>query len=391
MNFIKKEIQAETIAIIDIWSYKIRAWICNFINWELELAWYGEKRQDTNFIKSWEVVNLEWLCINIKEALDKAEKQANIEAHKIIINMSFKEVFIKTFKVWYKRKNIYDKIDKTELDKIIKKVEKNILKQHLHDIKSESWYSKSDLKLIISNISKIQIEKEDKKKLLWEHWENINISILNIFIPLSQYNVLEYIEEYLNKKIIKIIPSEFAVTKLFKKKKEIVIIDIWNYHTSIIIKKEWQIIWVSKLPVWIWNLIKSIRKNYDVSKIDIINTMDENVYADEKIDFLEIFEECLIAWIEKIIGDNICPHNFFISWWWSNLFVRNFIREIEFQKEWIKILKEIKFVEPKIRYLQNMSSNSNLNIISMMITTLDFIKKGRDPVTESLRKLLKTI
>lgn len=391
MNFIKKEIIAETIWIIDIWSYKIRAWICNFKNWELELIWYWEKRQDTKYIKSWEVVNLEWLCKNIEFALKKAEQKAKIKTEKMIINISFKEVFIKTLKLNYRRKEKYEKIDKNELDTIIKKVEKKIISEHLDEIKNESWYNKSNLKLILSNISRIQIEKIDTKKLLWQHWENITLSILNIFIPLSQYDLLEYIEEYLNRKIVKIIPSEYSITKLFKKKDNIVILDIWNYHTSIIIKKEWQIIWVSKIPVWIWNLVKSIRKGNDVSKIDIINSMDENIYADEKIDFLEIFEECLVAGIDKVLWDNICPHNFFVSWWWGNIFVKNFIKQIQFQKQWIKIIKEVKFVEPRIKYLENISSNSNLNIISMMMTTLEFIKKWKDPVSESLRKLIKTI
>ncbi len=391
MNFIKREIKAETIWIIDIWSYKIRAWICNFKNWDLELIWYWEKRQDTRYIKSWEVTNIEWLCKNIESALKKAEKGLKIKVKKIIINISFKEVFIKTNKLNYKRKDIYKEIDKEELDTIIKKVEKKIISEHLSDIKNDSWYNKSDLKLILSNITKIQIDKIDTKKLLWQNWENISLSILNTFIPLSQYNLLEYIEEYLNKKIIKILPSEYAITKLFKKKNNIVIIDVWNYHTSIIIKKEWQIIWVSKIPIWIWNLVKNIRKNNDVSKINIINSMDENIYADEKIDFLEIFEECLIAGLEKILWNNICPHNFFVSWWWSNIFVKNYIKQIKFQKRWIKIIKEVNFVEPKIKYLENILSSSNLNIISMIITTLDFIKKWKDPISESLRKLIKKI
>ncbi|PID87599.1 hypothetical protein CSB07_00570 [Candidatus Gracilibacteria bacterium] len=391
MNFIKREIKAETIGIIDIGSYKIRAGICNFKNGDLELIGYGEKRQDTRYIKSGEVTNIEGLCKNIESALKKAEKGLKIKVKKIIINISFKEVFIKTNKLNYKRKDIYKEIDKEELDTIIKKVEKKIISEHLSDIKNDSGYNKSDLKLILSNITKIQIDKIDTKKLLGQNGENISLSILNTFIPLSQYNLLEYIEEYLNKKIIKILPSEYAITKLFKKKNNIVIIDVGNYHTSIIIKKEGQIIGVSKIPIGIGNLVKNIRKNNDVSKINIINSMDENIYADEKIDFLEIFEECLIAGLEKILGNNICPHNFFVSGGGSNIFVKNYIKQIKFQKRGIKIIKEVNFVEPKIKYLENILSSSNLNIISMIITTLDFIKKGKDPISESLRKLIKKI
>ena len=50
MNFIKKEIKPKLIWIIDIWTYKIRVWICKIIKKDVELIWYWEKRQDEKYI-----------------------------------------------------------------------------------------------------------------------------------------------------------------------------------------------------------------------------------------------------------------------------------------------------------------------------------------------------
>ncbi len=397
MNFVKKEIKPKIVWIIDIWTYKIRVWICKILNRDIELVWYGEKRQDENYVIMQEIQNLEWISESIQQAIKKAEKDWDIEVDDIIINIPTESLFFESSKINHIRENQEKEIDENELYEIMNVVESISLKKHYKNIKASSWYKKNDLKLLISNISEILVDGKKSKQILKESPKEINISLLNIFIPYSKYEVIQYISNAIWKKIINIIPCEFAVTWLFTKQKDMVIIDFWNSHTSVIVK-EWGVIrWAKKLSFGINDLIKHIRKNYNLTKNDIIRTIDLDRFANEKNEFLIIFKDILTLTLEEILGKKICPNKFCMIWWWANKFVREFLQETNLNSNNLKIAWKIKFVSPKIDFLEDKITNnpewidtakSNINIFAMIKTTLDFIKKDKDKIEKTLQKVI---
>ena len=389
MPFTQKKIAPKIIWIIDIGSYKIRVWICKIYNNELNLIWYWEKRQNSDDIVMHEFVNLEWICDNINLAIEKAEIDAGIVIQDIIINIPFEEIFFETSQINHIRQNSKISIDKKELIEMMQDVEYQALKKHYKHIRSTSGYTKKDLRLIIWGISELKVDKQKTKKLLKLSPKEVNISLLNIFIPETKYETIQTIWRVLGKNIKKIIPSEFAITKLFKKKQDVVIIDLWSTQTSIIVKKDNKILWVEKHAFWIDSLIKKIRQNYNRTKIEIINTIDQDIYELEKKEFLEIFENILVISLEEILWETICPSDFFMIWGGSNKFLRDYLSQANLNQHNLKVAKDISFITPTIEYFDNIdSSKSNLNIYSMMMSTLSFIKKEKDPIEESLKSAL---
>lgn len=390
MVFEEKEIKSKTIWIIDIWTYKIRCAICEFKNADFKLLWYFEKRQNHKDIVWWEIQDIKSLCLNLKDCIKKAEEKSNSKIKDLVINTSFDEVFFFFDKVNFRRKDKLEEIKKEELDKIIKKLEFISTNSSYKDLKNKYLLNKEDLQLIISSISRIKIDKKDSHKIIWKIWENINLWVLNIFIKTNTYNDILYIWNVIWKKIIKILPCEYSITRLFKKE-DLVIVDIWRSHVSIIIKKWNDVIWASKLDIWIDNLIREIQKTHKVPQIDIIKNIDIDLYDKEKEIFLDVFKDCLAAWIEEIIGDNICPSKFYILWWWWNKFIKDFFSKLKLSKHNIKILSDIELVEPIIPYLKELNSKSNINIISMIVAMIDIIKKEKDPISISLENALREI
>lgn len=389
MSFTQKKIAPKIIWIIDIWSYKIRVWICKIHNNELELIWYWEKRQNSDDIMMHEFINLEWICENINLAIEKAETDAWLIIHDIIINIPFEEIFFETSKINHIRNSSDSPIDKFELREIMKDIETQALKKHYRHIRSTSGYTKKDIRLIIWWVSEIKVDKQKTKKLLGLSPKELSISLLNIFIPETKYETIQTIWRVLGKNIKKIIPTEFAITKLFNKKQDIVIIDLWSTQTSIIVKKDNKILWVQKHAFWIDSLIKKIRQNYNRTKIEIINTIDQDIYELEKQEFLEIFENILIISLEEILWETLCPSDFFMIGWGSNKFLRDYLSKANLNQHNLKVAKDISFITPTIEYFDNIdSSKSNLNIYSMMMSTLSFIKKEKDPIEESLKNAL---
>ncbi|MCP4524070.1 MAG: hypothetical protein GY828_07680 [Candidatus Gracilibacteria bacterium] len=392
MTFTKKKISPRVLGVIDIGTYKIRVAICKFHNQEVELLGYGEKRQDTDEISMGNFSNLKSICENISLAIKKAETDAQVSIKDIIINIPFEEIFFHTNKINHVREERDNPIQKKELKSIIKSIESQSLKKHYRHITQTSGYKAKDLRLIIGGISEIKIKKEKISNLLHTNPAEINFSLLNVFIPEHKYEIIQTIGRVLDKKIKKIIPCEFAITKLFKKKQEVVIIDLGSNQTSIIVKKDNKILGVQKHAFGINTLIKTIRQNYNRTKIEIIQTIDQDIYELEKIEFLEIFKDILIISLEEILGEDICPSDFFMIGGGSNTFIRNYFSKANLNKNHLKIVKDISFITPKIEYFQNIdSSKSNLNIYAMMMSTLSFMKHEHDPIEESLREILLEI
>lgn len=386
MNFVQQKIEAKIIWIIDVWTYKARVAITQYKNRDLELIWYWEKRQD--FINNCQE-NISWITEAIKSSIKKAEYNWNTKINEIIINIPFQELFLESSKINYIRKNIDKEIDIEELNEIIKEIKEIALKKAFRNIKNNYSYDKNQLKLIICNISSILIDKIDTKELIWKNPKEINISMLNIFIPDTKYEQIEKIAQNIDKKIIKIIPSEYSIAKLDYNKKDVVIIDLWSCHTSVIVKQNENIIWAKKISVWIRELIKDVCKKYSKTRVEVIDTIDLDLYLEEKEKFLEIFRDVIIISLEEILWDKICPDNFFMIWWWSNKFVKKYIWEINFNDFWLRIAKNITYITPNIEYLDDIdSSRSNLNIYSMMKCSLDFIKRKKDPIEDILKKIM---
>jgi len=397
MNFINKKIKPRIIWIIDIWTYKIRVWICEIINRDVELIWYWEKRQDDGYIVMQELQNFEWISENIKQAIIKAETDWDVKVDDIIINIPTPDIFFEFSKINHIREDTSEKINDKELYKLLEIVERWAIKKHYKSIKSHSGYKKSDLKLLISNITNILIDNKKTKQLTWKNPKEINISLLNIFIPESRYEIIKYIEKSINKNIVNIIPSEFAITWLLEKTKNIVIIDLWNSHISITVKKHNNIIWVKKLSFGINDLIKQIRKNYNLTKNDIIESIDQNIFLPEKLKFLTIFKDILTITLEEILWKKVCPNDFFMLGWWANKFIKNYLSNVEFHDSSLKMIWKITFVKPKIDFLDFKTEDnpdwidnakSNINIFAMIKTTLDFIKKDKNMIEKVLKKVV---
>jgi cell division ATPase FtsA len=312
MSFQKNKILSENIGVLDIGTSKIRIAICSIKNREIELLGYGEKRQNSDDVEMQEIQNIESVCENIALALKKAETEAGVSPDNLIINIPTPEIFLEHIDLNYVRESS-TKINKKELYEIMEHLESRALKKHYKIIKSNSGYGENELKLIISNIGQITTDGIKSKKLLDTNPKEIGISLTNVFLPENKYETIEYIENFLQKKITQVIPTEYSLSHLFPDHSDMVMIDIGCSHTSVVVQRNYTIVGAKKLAFGMNDLIKKIHNNYNLSQTKIINQMDENIFLQEKANFLDIFHDILAISIEEMIGDDICPHQFFMS------------------------------------------------------------------------------
>ena len=398
--FQREEIKPKFIGVIDFWTYKIRVGICKMLNKSVELLWYWEKRQDLNDIDLWEPKNLEAVCKNIADAINKAEIDAKIKVDEFVINSLSPLLFFESSRINFVR-DINEEIDEEELYEIFKNIEEQAFRNNYRNIKSLSGYGKNDLKLIINNISNIQLDGEFySKNLTWTNPKEINVAILNIFTTLSKYELKESIAKYLKKKIPNIIPTEFALLSLFANKKNIVIIDLWNAHISIIVKKDNYILGAKKLAFGINDLIKTIRANYNFTKTDIIKKIDEDIFLSEKDEFLEIFKDVIAITLEDILRWEICPYEFFMTGGGANKFVRDYLSNTNFNSYNLKLAKNVTFISPEIDFIDDKitenpnwidEAKSNINIYAIIKASLDFVKKDKDKLERMIKRVVEEV
>ncbi len=391
MKFQQKDIKSQRLAIIDIGSYKIRVAICKLKNCEIELVWYGEKRQDASNTLSWEIVNLSWVCEDIKIAIEKAETDAGFKVENIVIGTPFSELYFSAKKINYIRPFPEREIDKKELWEIMATVQNKAIKIYMKDIEKSVVYKRSDLKLTSSHIGKIKIDSQLNSKLLSQTGTNITLNITNIFMPHDKFEVLEYIAGNIWKKILKIIPAEFAITHLFEDNNNLVVIDVWNAYTSIIVKKNGNIIGSHKIALGMNDLIKNIESSTQYTHATIIEQIESEEFREMQQTFLEIFFPAISIAIEEIIGDRVCPNKFFLLWGWANSFIKEFLNEEVLTTCGIKIAGKIDILEPKWSYFKQIYSKSKASIISMMIASKNIFTEKNAPINEALRKASQQI
>lgn len=392
LMFEKKELWTNNIAIIDIWSYKIKIANCRFKKDEIDIVSYSEKRQEQNILTNWEIWDLKSICENLKIAFKKVDPNDNIK--KIILNSITPDIFLNSNKISIVRENKDLKISKEELFHIIKNIENECIEKWIKIIKSKTWYLKSDLKILSSNINHISIDWVQVKDLIWKTWKNISISITNIFIPNDKYDIIEEIWKILNKEIITILPEEYSISKVFNEENDVVIINIWNTNTFISIKKSDEIIWSTRINIWMNDLFKKIKEKKIIPTEKIIRDIENNFF-DEKIIFLETLKDCLIAWLQEILEWKICPSNFFITWWWGKgLFIKDYLQKIDFISNWIKIIKNIEFITPDFSLNESEIDKiwiDNINILSMIFVAYKIFYDEKSLITDMLKEVISEL
>lgn len=390
-NSIKKD---KNITIINVWSYKVRVAICSFFeDWQIELLWYWEKRQSVIDTMNGEAVNVSWICSTIKEALTKAEEIAGISTKKIIINSFFSDNFFYSKNINYRRLNKFEKISEQEIYDIVRSAEKIGLWSSCSEIERKFSLWKDEINLIVNSITKIKIDSEKTNTIFSKTWENISLELLNIFTSKNNFELINQIWIFLDKEILKIIPEEYSITKIWDKKLAIVFVDIWNSSTYLTIKWEWNsIIGSIKISVWINDLLKSIQLSSSKSRAEIIKKLNrEDLFKKQKKDFLDVFWVLLSSGIKEIIWDNICPYNFILTGWWSyNEFIKEFLVKARFDEEEVKIVKDPEFILPdieeiwKIKWVEEILHQSSLALVSQIIATWKILKSSWDVLEKAL-------
>lgn len=400
MSFTKQYISSKILCIVDIGSYKLRVCAAKFKNNKISILGYREKRQDISYFANQECLNLPGLCENISEIIEKLEKDIGGSLKNVVLNYPFWELFLSSRKINYKRKFPHTWITMNELEEILGSVEKLCLSRLTDEVDKLYGLTPEELQIILSRVNHVRIDGEKVEKVVGKQWENLKISLLNAFIPASKNTLLSQIGNATGRKIFRILPVEYCLTKIFHQKNA-VIINIWATQTTISVKKEWDVVWISKIPMGINDLVNKISRNHDITRAKIIDSLwDSDLYEEEKDDFLRVWGEAVGLTLGEILVDSVCPKYFYVwGGWANNIFLRNYLMSFPFWKYNIKMVNSITFISEdmtKILWeMQHIRLNDiqriPLEIYVLLLETNNLISHERDALSTSLKQAIKKL
>lgn len=102
-------------------------------------------------------------------------------------------------------------------------VEKLCLKKLTGEVEKLYGMNSHDVQILLSRVNKIHIDGQAYDKIIGREGENMKVSLLNAFVPESKHRLMLQIGNVIEKKIFRILPTEYCITKIFHQKNIVVI------------------------------------------------------------------------------------------------------------------------------------------------------------------------
>lgn len=199
-----------------------------------------------------------------------------------------------------------------EIDLMIKKVESESFVRVRKKCKEQYGIANDDIRLVSSTITNIIIDEKVVMNPIGFTGKNIRLTVINIFAPASEFNVIRSIVASLGKQIISLIPTPLIFPKLIETSDyaddNAYIIDIGHSHTTILLTENNQILSFETFPTGTEMLVHLIEETYpDLSPIQIENILCGSIKDVSIQNELQVFNEYILDLFSGFIQNQKNP------------------------------------------------------------------------------------
>lgn len=309
---------------MDIGSYRVRAGVFSVENPDLKEISYSCTRQNRKNFSYWNILDMRWIAKTIEQTIISASQDLLNIPDDIIISFSSSNFLFDSATTQYIRIDPTSTLTMQELDIMIKNVESASYARAKEKFKSRSWMISDDLRLISSTITSITIDgKKISNPVGFSGWKVV-LTVLNVFAPASEFNILRSIVSSLDKKAISLIPTPILFPKIIEKTKYIneknCYIDIGYSHTTVLIAIDNEIKSFETFSVgsrMLMELIRDVTKNASLLSIENIICSKKEINLEKNRLVLQEFFEYIMDLIWGFLEDewiNMKFSNLFLHW-----------------------------------------------------------------------------
>jgi hypothetical protein len=245
---------------------------------------------------------LERVCI-------QAGKDLETIPDDVIISFSSTTTFSDIITTQYQRTNKDQKVEMSEIDDIIKRVEGDSFLRVKDRLKKEYALVHDDLRLVSSSIIGLSIDGKMYTNPLGVTGRDIRLTILNIFMPATEYNVIRSVVASLGKKTISLIPSALVFSKIIERSecmgRPTMVIDLGYHQMTVLFEDRGEITAFETFSFGtedLFALFEDDTTHYSPLQIEkmLFEYSQENANIEAKIrTFLEYMTSVVIGYTER--------------------------------------------------------------------------------------------
>lgn len=258
---------------------------------------------------AWAIADMRWVSLSIERSMIQASQKVDTIPKDVILGFSSSQFVSDHITTQYIRKS-GDPITMSEVDTMVKKVEKNSFDRVRSRARNIFGIVHDDLKLVSSTITAIEIDGKSVTNPIWFTGSKIRLSILNLFAPASEFNVIRSIASHIGKNIISLIPTPLVFPKILEKNDYIgtnaCIIDIGLLHTTMICMQDNSVVALETFPFWADMLMGMIaREHGELTSLQIEHMLSNDEYREVRAEIVRDFFEYTIDTLRAFVSENV--------------------------------------------------------------------------------------
>lgn len=377
---------------VDIGSHRVRAGMYGIDDGQIVFFPSSSVRQNRKNIVQGSIVDLRWMADSIERACTQVSQDFEDIPDNIILSFSSSSFVCDSISTQYVRSDFESALTMKEIDEMIKKIEASSFSRARKRCKQQFGISHDDIRLVSSTITSITIDGQVITNPIWFPWRNICLTVLNVFVPASEFNIVRSVIASLWKNIISLIPTPLIFPKLLETSdysdQDACIIDIGHTHTTILITEKNTIINFETFPIGTDMLTVMIGEAFpDLSLIQIENILcspsqDESVQKEVRL-FLEYLFDVISGFLEEqnvaYRQNNLfCYGGFFENKSLFDLFSRSF------ENTYGRFIRKKRIID----IIEAPENNERLLTFWLALMAQDLLMVKKDPIIRVLRYVL---
>lgn len=377
---------------VDIWSHRVRTGIYGIDQWDIVFFSSSSIRQSRKNI-SWDsVMDMRWVTETIERSyIQAAQKYDNIPDD-IILSFSSSGFIVDSVTVQYVRSKEDSVITMQEVDQMIKKIEAESFIRAREKCKQQFGIAHDDIRLVSSTVVNIIIDEKTVTNPIGFPGKNIRLSIVNIFAPASEFNIIRSIISSLGKQPISLIPTPLIFPKLIETSQysedSACILDIGHSHTTVLLTENNKIISFETFPIGTEMLVDLVTESHpDFSLIQIENLLCEgnhDISIEKEVNqFLEYLLDVISWFLQTQKVKSRQKHIFCYGGFFENI---NFFHTFSglFEEVYGKTIQKHRLID----VIEAPENNDRMLTYWLALIAQELLLVKKDPIVRILRYVL---
>ena len=379
---------------IDLGLYRVKAGIYDVTSGVLENIGFSSVRQGR---KNWIdgiVADIGGIADNIEQAIIQAGHTHESLPEDIIMSFPSRAFVTDMITTQYTRSDPSSLLTMHEIDDMISRIEKESYTRAHKKSRKQYGIAWDDLKIVSSTIISISVDGRKVTSPIGFAGARVRLTVLNVFVPSSEFNMIRSIISHLGKRPISLIPAPLILPKLIEKSDLALstscLIDIGYGHTTVTILEDNEILAFETFPYGVEMLIEMLGQSHPhASSLQIENiicTPSECLIWDSHdaiTEFLSYISDTIRAYLQieriDVRFDSLILHgNLFENHAIRDIFTRLYQEAIGYT---LSIEKLHEHITPAITHDQTVVSWLSLMASELLLTR-------RDPLVRIMRYVL---